>query len=218
MRPMQFTTTALPTADTDSICLSQTPLAAGNLTIAGVLASGGVATLVSLSAKPRYGLQLTVGCAGSDAGRTFTITGTAPGGKAQTETIAGSNASATAGVLFWETVTRVAVDAATAGAIIVGTAQIGATDWLPLDVYTPNQVQTISTDVSGTINYTWQYTNDDPFDTSITPVPYSHPTAGMVAATTDQIAGTTTQMRAVRLKINSGNGTARNVITQQSAA
>ena len=218
MRPITFTTTALPSADTDSVCLSQTPLAAGDLTIAGALAAAGVATLVSTSAKPRYGLQLTVGCAGADSGRTFTVTGTAPGGAAQTETIAGANIGTTAGVLFWETITQVAVDAATAGAIVVGTAQIGATAWIPLDVYVENQYQTIQTDVTGTINYTWQYTNDDPFDTSITQLAFSHPTAGMVAASTDQIAGTSTQLRAVRLKINSGSGTARNTIVQQSAA
>lgn len=218
MRPISFTTTALSAADTDSISLSQTPLGAGNLTITGALASGGVATLTSASAKPRYGLYVTVKCAGADAGRTFTITGTKPGGAAQTETIAGANTGTTTGTKAFETVTQVAVDAATAGAIEVGTAQAGYTDWLPMDIYTPNDATAFDAVVSGTINYSVVYTNEDPFDTSIAHLTKAHPDAALTAASASQTAQATALMRALRVVINSGSGTLRVTITQQSTA
>lgn len=216
MRPIQFTTTALAALDDDSICLSQTPSGAGNLTIAGALASGGVATLTSALAGPRYGLKIIVSCAGADAAKTFTVTGTKPGGTAQTETIAGSNGSTTTSTLYWETVTQIAVSAATAGAVKVGTTQIGATEWMPLDIYTPNCQTAIDSVVSGTINYSWVYTNEDPFNTAITQLAAAHPDAALTAASASQTAQATAILRAVRLIINSGSGTLRNTITQQS--
>lgn len=90
-------------------------------------------------------------------------------------------------------------------------------DWWPLDIYVPNQAVTVScTLVSGTANYTVQYTNDDPFDTTITQQPVAFPVAGLVGATTSQTGTTQTLMRAVRVNTASGTGTLRVVVTQQS--
>lgn len=92
-------------------------------------------------------------------------------------------------------------------------------DWWPLDIYTPNQVTTISvTLVSGTANYTVQYTNEDPFDTSITHQAVSHPVAALVGATASQTGFTTTLMRAVRVNTASGTGQLRVTVVQQSTA
>ena len=92
-------------------------------------------------------------------------------------------------------------------------------DWWPLDIYTPNQVTTISvTLVSGTANYTVQYTNEDPFDTSITHQAVSHPVAALVGATASQTGFTTTLMRAVRVNTASGTGTLRVTVVQHSTA
>lgn len=92
-------------------------------------------------------------------------------------------------------------------------------DWWPLDIYTPNQVTTISvTLASGTANYTVQYTNEDPFNTSITQQPVSHPVAALVGATASQTGFTTTLMRAVRVNTASGTGVLRVTVTQQSTA
>lgn len=216
MRPISFTTTALSGASTTNICGSQTPLGAGNLTINGALATAGVATLTSATAKPRYGLTIKISCAGSDAGRTFTVTGTKPGGGAQTEAIAGANSSNTSSALYWETITQIAVDAATAGAITVGANQVGATDWIPLDVYTPSPQTAIDVNITGTVNYSVTYTNEDPWDTTITQLEKVHPDSALTGASADQTAQATAVMRAVRLIINSGSGTAKMTITQQS--
>ena len=89
--------------------------------------------------------------------------------------------------------------------------------WWPLDIYTPNQVTTISANLlSGTANYSIEYTNEDPFNTSITQLAVAHPVAALTGATTSQTAFTETLMRAVRLNTASGSGTIRLTISQQS--
>ncbi len=101
--------------------------------------------------------------------------------------------------------------------INVSGASTGA--WWPLDIYTPNQVTTISvTLVSGTANYSVEYTNEDPFNANITQQAVAHPVAALTGATTSQTAFTTTLMRAVRIKTASGTGVLRVTVTQQSTA
>ncbi len=211
MKPITFTLPALDAADTNAIAETQTPGGAGNLTLTSTAAA-----ITSVLNVPRYGLQLTIDCAGSDAGRTFTVTGTGPGGRSQTEDISGSNGSQTVGVSFWETVTQIAVDAGTAGAVIVGTGRVAQTDWLPLDIYAPSTQTAVSIDITGTINVTVKYTNDDPFDHGIVPIAVAHPAAGLATASTDQTGQATALMRALQLTINSGGGTCRFTATQQS--
>ena len=105
------------TADADSVSLSQTPAAGPNekLTITGAAASGGVATLGKNN-------KITITAASNETARTFTITGTGVGGGALTEAITGPNATLTTGVKNFKTITSVAVDANTAGAVTVGHA------------------------------------------------------------------------------------------------
>ena len=105
----------LAAADPNGICLTQTPGGAVNLTINGALQSGGVATLV-----PARNVTITSG-GSSETGKTFTVTGTATDGTAVTEAIAGPGGSATVSTTaLFETVTQVAVDGATSGAVTVG--------------------------------------------------------------------------------------------------
>jgi hypothetical protein len=208
MRPYQLTTTSFTAADPDGIATSQSPSGLGNLTL--------VSSTVTLT-PPRF---VTITSAGDDTGVTFTITGTRPGGSAQTEVVTGANAGAATSTLTFETVTSIAISGASAAAVEAGFTQSGYSDWLPLDIYTPNQVTTISATVSGTVNYDIQYTNEDPFDRTITQTAVAHPAAAgaFTGATANQTHSTTTLMRAVRYKINSGTGTIRLTITQQSTA
>lgn len=226
MRPIQFTWGGYAIADADSIATSQTPTGAGNLTLNGVYTAQQFVPVAQIppdvttrvATLPVSGL-VTITSAGNDSGVTFTIYGTNNSGAHTSETVTGANAGTATSTLSFKTVTRVATSGATAGAVEVGTAQSGQTDWIPLDIYTPNQVTNISVTVSGTINYTVQYTNEDPFNLSIAQQVVAHPVAGLSAATTSQTAGaTTTLMRAVRFKVNSGSGTGRVTIVQQSTA
>jgi len=100
-------------ADADGVATSQTPSGAGNLTINGAKASGGVATFNAAR-------QVTITCAGADSGRTFTITGTDVNGDAVTEAISGADADVSTSTKHFLTVTQIAVDDATAGAVTAG--------------------------------------------------------------------------------------------------
>jgi hypothetical protein len=146
----------------------------------------------------------------------FIVTGTAPSGAQQVETLAVSASGTVTGALSFATVTRVFADAPTSATISIGNAVTGYTGWIPLDIYTPNQVTTISAKTSGTVNYSVEYTNEDPFDTSIQQLAVPHPNASLTAATGSETQFTTTLMRAVRLKVNSGSGSVRFTVVQQS--
>lgn len=204
MRPIQIITPSYPTADPNYLATSQTPLAAGNLTL--------VANTIS---PPSY---VTITSAGNDSGRTFTVAGLGPNGQSQATSFAGANIGAATAPLAFSYVESIAVDDATAGAVEAGLAQSGYSAWIPLDIYVPNQVTTISATVTGTVNYSIECTNEDPFDNTITQTAVAHPVAALTGASASQTGSTTTLMRAVRYKINSGSGTLRLTIVQQSTA
>lgn len=108
--------TPIDVTDDNSICLSQDPGGAGNLTIDGIYASGGVAT-------PDYPRAVTITSAGDDSLITFTITGTDENGAAQVEPLAGTNAGTATSTGYFATVTQIAVDG-NSSAVIVGTAAV----------------------------------------------------------------------------------------------
>ena len=133
MRPMT-STVSMAAADADGVCQSQTPGGAGDLTINGALATGGVATM-------DVARHVSITSAGNDSGRTFTVTGTDRYGNTITEAITGPNATTVTGTKNFKTVTQVAIDDAAAGAITVGSADEAEGPWMQLDHYmTPFEV------------------------------------------------------------------------------
>ncbi len=125
--------TALPGAPTSPIyCYSVTPIAldadglavaqavagAGNLTLAGALASGGAATLDVTRA-----VSITSDSAG-DTTQTATVYGTDYWGVPLRETIAFNGAATVNGKKAFKTVTRIAISAALAGSGSAGTTDI----------------------------------------------------------------------------------------------
>lgn len=200
MRP-QTLTRQLDTADPNGIAQSQTPLTAGNLTLNGDLVTAGVGILDQQR-------KILITPAGADAGRTFTITGTV-GGVTITEEVSGANNPATStSLLDFDTVTQIAVDAATAGAIIVGTSGIGASEAIKWDRFiTPFQL-TISLDVTGTVDVTVEYTTDDLGADA--PGPYNWKAHAFLTNITADDDGTIiSPVSAIRLLTNSGTGTCR---------
>ena len=148
MRPKTITLT-MATADRNGISLSQSPSGAGNLTITGYYASGGVATLDV----PRH---VSVYSASGDTGRTFTVYGTNRYGVSISETIVGPAAGATAkGTKNFKTVTRVAVDDATAGNVEIGTAD--ELESQPIIVHEEIDWQ-VSISTGASLTYELQYT------------------------------------------------------------
>jgi flagellin-like hook-associated protein FlgL len=219
MRPIQITL-SFAAADPNSVVTAETPADGVDLTIAGAFASGGVATFPE---------PTTVDFTSADdiSDVTFTITGTNSQGTTIFEDVTGVDNDTVSTIQLFKTVTSIAV--ATVTTYTTETVEVGNPDtpsfgtgpWWPLDIYTPNQVTTISAnELSGAVTYSVEYTNEDPFDTSITQLAVAHPAAAgaFTGATTDQTHFTTTLMRAVRVNLTAGYGDLRVTVVQQSTA
>jgi VCBS repeat-containing protein len=110
----RFLTADTDALDADSVCQSQSAGAAGNLTINGAKASGGVATFSAAR-------LITVASTGNLATLTFTITGTDINGSALVEVVTGVNNNTVTTVGYFKTITQVAISGSTAGEnVIVG--------------------------------------------------------------------------------------------------
>ena len=200
---------ALDAADPDGIATSQTPLAAGDLTLDGALASGGVATLGT----GRVQRRVVISPVGIETGRTFTIEGTNADGTKISEELAGVAApSVSQSARDYQTVTRVAVDAATAAAVSVGTNSVGATPWIVLDRHRSPFAVGFGITLEGVVTYQPQHTFDDvqrlgapPPDVFLNDgTPFADP-----GATESQDGNIAFPVGAFRVQINSGTGTLR---------
>jgi len=193
---------ALPAAVTNGISTSQSPGGAGNLTITGSLATGGIASLVTAQ---RVGIH----SASDDTGRTFTVYGTDRYGRTQSESFLGANTGTANSTKDFLTVTRIAVDAATAGAVYAGTVAVGSTAPLIFDRFVNPANCNVALVFSGTANAgidvslddlapAWDLTSNSP--TWFTPTVL----ASKSSNTLGQEVGPFTMMR---LTVNSGTGT-----------
>lgn len=187
----------------NGICLSQTPGAGGNLVLNGALASGGAVgfgnTPQGIATQGYHAYLIDITSAGNDSGRTFTITGTDQDGKAQTEARAGPNVATVTSVKFWRSISSIAIDAASAGALTLGINAAGqfVSQTVPLDLYEPQT--TIAADISGTINYDVQKAFERP-TAGETP---NWVAGGLATQTADANTAYTSGVGAVRLKVNS---------------
>ena len=101
-----------------AVCAAQAVAAAGNATINGASATGGVAT---------FDYARTVNVDSTDVGdttQTVTVTGTDYWGQAQTETIALNGTTLVAGQKSFKTITAVAVSALLTGNLTVGNEDV----------------------------------------------------------------------------------------------
>lgn len=149
------TTTCTPTAvDADGVCASQSP-GAGAILINGALASGGVATFGAAQL-----VRLTSG--GNDSGITFTFVGTDADGNAQSQTVAGTNASNTDTTLFFKTITSITASAAVATTIVVGNLITSVSPTLKVDTgINPVNIALVAELVSGTSTFDINVTYGD---------------------------------------------------------
>lgn len=204
MRPVTLNRT-LTAAVVGAIAAAQTTAGAGNLLINGTLAAGGVATLDT---------QRTVGLtsAGNLSAVNFTLTGTDQQGRVISEVLAGPNASTVSSVLNYKTITSIAVSAAVGTNVTADTVGTGASQEIPVDLYTNQFNVTLSVDVTGAVNYTVQYTMGNVFGGA---GPFVWNTvAGLLAQTTGQVVQLSQLVRAFRVLTNSGTGTVALTVTQ----
>src|SRR5215475_2867732 len=139
-----------------AVSASQSP-GAGAILINGTLASGGVATLD----QPR---RVVIAPGGADSGITFTVTGANRTGNVISETVQGvNNPSTVATQNDFKTVTAVTHTGSVASTITIGTttAPVASSQWFAVDTNADPISIGIAVVVSGTINYTVEYTYDD---------------------------------------------------------
>ena len=200
------------TAVAAGITASQALAAAGNLTIGGTLASGGVATLTA------YGVErpVIITSAGNDSGITFTVYGTNASGNPVQQTVTGTNAGVATTTTYFYQVTRIAASGAVATTVTAGTSGVMASRWLVLNYNAAPFTLGIGVVVSGTINYTLQYTYDDvqvvsaptPSLPAIPVLPTAWDLTALASKTANTDSSITAPVTAVRLKINSGTAPA----------
>jgi hypothetical protein len=212
MRPITVTVGPVGTTSPTNIAASQTPGAAGALTLSGALVSGGVATLPT----PQRVLITT-----TDTTTVFTITGTTPTGSALTETVKGGGSNVTS-QLDYSTVTSIRVNQGTTAAVTVGTSGAASTPWVRLDEWA-NSECSIQCNVTGTVNYTVQVSNDDPnsitspiLPSAMTWLPTNDPT--VVGATASQQSNFFFSPTFTRVLLNSGAGSVTATFTQFNVA
>jgi hypothetical protein len=171
------------------------------MALTGALVTNYVATL----ATPQRVLITT-----ADTTTTFTLYGTGASGSAQSETITvvgGASYSA----LDYATITKVGLSQAPTAAVTVGTNGIGSTPWVRLDEWANGECS-IQCDVTGTVNYTLQVSNDDPNQPWGTPISVSAMT--WIATNDTAAVNATTSVQTnfffsptyARVLLNSGSG------------
>jgi hypothetical protein len=201
MRPVVYTFIA---TDASYVCASQTLAGAGALIINGtgrnpqkyngeVIIPGG------------FERQVTLTSTGNLSAANITITGLSMRGDAQTEVIAGPNNNTVTTTAYWKEIYSVTSSGALATAITLGIGTVGQSNPFLSDYYILGDTVTTQVNVTGTINYSAQITLDNP-QTNSAPLWFSHPTAALVAATTDQIGLLSTPVVGQRILVNSSSG------------
>ena len=208
----QSASLVLAAANAAAVASSQTPGAAGPLTL--------TASPVTLDVARR----ILVTAAANESGKTLAISGTNASGAPIREVLSLPNASTVYTAQDFATVTSAVISAAAAGAITVGTNAIASTPWLRLDYLVKYFQAGIAVNLGGnTANVTVEVTLDpvdkaavdsqpqNRADSSAAGLPYSlftppvaFPLSGMSSLSADTLGSLTIPCRAVRLTANSG--------------
>lgn len=151
--------TCAPTAaDADGIFLDHQITATGAQTLDGAGVSGGVVTLAAAQL-----VTFTSGAGDDVSAVTFTVVGTDPDGRAQSEDIVGPNAGAVTGTKYFKTITSVSASATTGVGVTVsaGWAITAVSPTLRANHRLPHFEVGIGCSISGTITFSAQVTYDD---------------------------------------------------------
>lgn len=133
-----------------------------------------------------------------DSANRYTITGTNANGNPLTETLAGGATSATS-VNYFQSVTQITASQASAGTVKIGTNGVGSSAFVSLNYHAQPVNISVAAVVSGTINYTVQWTYDDP--NKVTPTWWDDATAASKSA--NQVTVMNDPVFGSRVKINS---------------
>jgi len=144
-----------------------------------------------------------------ETGTDFTVIGTDASGNVISEVIGGSATTALS-ALDYATITSISTSATASGAIIAGTTDVASSAWVRFDDWAPNYIS-IQNVASGTVNYTIEYTLNDPnspwnpvLESSVTWVASDDP--DVVGATGNSTSNFIFAPAYARVKLNSGDG------------
>lgn len=210
MLPKSVTVGPSLASTANSIATSQTPLAAGNLTL--------TSSPFKLTTPQRI-LFTPVGAEATN-GTIWTVSGTDWNGNTVTETVNGTNAPTTAQSLYdYSTVTQIAVNKAQAGAVTVGTNGVGSSRPIFLDTFAPAPTS-LQVDVTGTVNATVQQSLNDPNSIvgGFASVNWdNHPDPNLVGLNSNVEGNYAYLPRIVRILLNSGSGSVTLTVIQADA-
>jgi hypothetical protein len=188
------------------ITISFTPLAAAAaFWLTGATGAGPFTPSVTATTDT-LGHFVTITSAANLSAITFTLTGTDPDDKPQTEAIVGPNASTVTGVKYWKTLTSISASA-TLGANTAdfGIAANAVSKTIPVNYIQASFNVTHMVAVTGTINYDVEYTEQDIWTlVPSTLIWFNHATIVNKTANFDGV--TTSPIMASRLAINSVTG------------
>ena len=205
-------TKQLGAASANNIALSQSPGTAA-LTLNGSTVAGGVATIDAATANnSALGRRVILTSGGNDTGINWIVTGTNGSGNIIIDTFAGASGGAAQSNLDFVTVTSIVPSAAVASTVTAGTNGAGSSPWLTWNfaVNPPMNLGVAVEIVSGAVNYTVQYSYDDPNNLGanvVFPLPFN--VATMTAQSTTLDSTISTPFVATRTLINSGTGIIR---------
>lgn len=100
--------------------------------------------------------------------------------------------------------------------IVISQTGEGSSTFAVLDHYISPFNIGIGVVTSGTVNYTIQHTFDDILNSAVTPTWFSHPTLAAQSASAD--GNYAFPVRAVKVLVNSGTGTATATVIQAGVA
>lgn len=188
---------AYAAASATNIAQSQSP-GAGAITLNGSTVSGGIATLDAAR-------RVLITSGSDDSGITFTVNGTNRDKHTLAETVTGSSGSSVGTTQDFLTVTSVTHTGSVAGTVEVGTNGLGSSQWYMVNQHTTPINLGVAVVVSGTINFTVEYTYDDPNNpfTGTFPTVFSQTAMASKTANTDAAATFDFPIFAIRLTQNS---------------
>lgn len=178
----------------------------------------GTATIDSATSNnTALGRRVVIAYTGTDT--SFTIVGTNATGNKITDTAVGSGGSAQSNLDF-VTVTSITPVGGGLTGVTAGTNGVGSSPWWLANWhgYAPVNISVAVEIVSGSVNYTIQYTYDDPnsMANGLTyPIPFNDPVLVNESTTMDGLA--ISPIKAARVLINSGTGVIRCRFTQAGA-
>ena len=178
----------------------------------------GIATIdTATAANSAIGRRVVIAYTGTDT--SFTIVGTNSTGNLITDVAVGSSGSAQSNLDF-VTVSKITPVGGGLTGVTAGTNGVGSSPWVPFNWrgYSPMNLGVQVELVTGSVNFTVQYTFDDPNDLkagSLYPLAVNMAQITGASATVD--AAFTTPITAVRVLINSGTGEIRTRFEQAGA-